>query len=263
MLFVIDVGNTNIVLGLYKQQKLVFDWRIQTDHHATTDEYAMTFKSLLAHVHVSLKDVTGCVISSVVPPITDTFRALSKKYFDLTPIILEPGVKTGLNILYDNPREVGADRIVNAVAASHLYGFPAIVIDFGTATTFDLIDEHGNYAGGTIVPGIKISAESLIGRAAKLPRVEIVKPPNVIGKNSVHSIQAGLYYGYVSLVDGMVERIKQLLPTRPKVIATGGLAELIYGDANSIDLIDPELTLTGLRLIYERNTTDKRNESNE
>jgi type III pantothenate kinase len=234
MLFVIDVGNTNIVLGLYDQERLRFDWRIQTDHAATAD-------------------ITGCALSSVVPPLTETIRSLARKYFALEPIVLEPGVRTGLNIMYDNPREVGADRIVNAVAAIEQYGKPVIVVDFGTATTFDLIDEQGNYCGGTIVPGVQISAESLLSRAAKLPRVEIVKPASVIGKNSVESIQAGLFYGYVSLVDGMVTRIQALLSARAKVVATGGLAELICGETETIDEVDPELTLTGLKLIYERN----------
>lgn len=253
MLFVVDVGNTNMVLGLYQEDQLVFDWRVQTDHEATLDEYAMLFKNLLAHVEVTFEQISGCVVSSVVPPLTDTIRQLLQKYCKIEPIILGPGVKTGLNILYDNPREVGADRIANAIAAIKLYGAPVIAVDFGTATTFDLIDEKGNYCGGTIVPGIQISANSLLKKAAKLPRVEIVKPESVIGKNPVQSIQAGLYYGYVSLVDGMVRRIKKLLTAEPTVIATGGLAELICRDTETIDVINSELTLIGLKLIYERN----------
>lgn len=253
MLFVMDIGNTNMVLGLYRNDQLIFDWRIQTNHHATSDEYAMIFKNLLAHAEVDIHEIKGCVVSSVVPPLIHTMKQFCQKYLSLKPIVLEPGVKTGLNILYDHPREVGADRIVNAVAAIDQYGTPVIVVDFGTATTFCLIDEQGNYCGGAIVPGIQISADALLQRAAKLPRVEILKPPSVIGKNSVQSIQAGLYYGYVHLVDGMVRQIQQHLSVSPKVVATGGLAELICGDSETIDEINPKLTLDGLKLIYERN----------
>lgn len=253
MLFIVDVGNTNIALGLYQQKKRVHDWRIHTNHQATYDEYAIIIKSLFMQANLSFETVTGCVVSSVVPPLTETICDFSRKYFSLEPVVLGPGVKTGLNILYDDPREVGADRIANAVAAIEQVGYPVIVVDFGTATTFDLIDEKGRYAGGAICPGIQISADSLLKKAAKLPRVEIAEPEQVIGKNPVQSIQAGIYYGYASLVDGMVVRMKALLTKPPKVLATGGLAELICQETETIHDINPYLTLEGLQLIYEWN----------
>lgn len=255
MLLIMDIGNTNIVLGVYREKERLYDWRIHTNHHATFDEYAMIIRGLFDHVQLSFDAITGCVISSVVPPLTETILSFSRQYLSVEPIVLGPGVKTGLNILYDNPKEVGADRIANAVAAIEQVGKPVIVVDFGTATTFDLIDEQGNYAGGAIFPGIQVAAESLLKKAAKLPRVEIVEPEQVIGKNPVQSIQAGLYFGYASLVDGMVSKMKAMLPTEPKVIATGGLAEWICQESKSIDALNPYLTLEGLRLIYERNQT--------
>ena len=255
MLLIIDIGNTHIVLGVYQKNERRYDWRIHTNHHATFDEYAMLIKSLFQSVQLSFNTIKGCVISSVVPPLTETLIDFSRKYLSVEPIVLGPGVKTGLNILYDNPKEVGADRIANAVAAIDQVGKPVIVVDFGTATTFDLIDEQGNYAGGAIFPGIQVSVESLLKNAAKLPRVEIVKPETVIGKNPVQSIQAGLYFGYASLVDGMVMKMKALLSTEAKVIATGGLAELICRETKTIDELNPYLTLEGLRLIYDRNQT--------
>lgn len=253
MLFAIDIGNTNIVFGLYQQKKRLYDWRIHTNHQATSDEYAVIIRNLFMHANISFDAITGCVISSVVPPLTETIRHFSKKYFSIEPVVLGPGIKTGLNILYDNPREVGADRIANAIAAIDQLGTPVIVVDFGTATTFDLIDEKGNYCGGSIFPGIQVSADSLLKKAAKLPRVEIVKPEHLIGRNPVQSIQSGLYFGYASLIDGMIVRMKALLTETPKVMATGGLAELICGETKMIDYINPYLTLEGLRLIYERN----------
>lgn len=253
MLFAIDIGNTHTVLGLYKQKERLYDWRIHTNHQATFDEYAIIIKNLLMHVHISFEQIKGCVISSVVPPLTETIRDFSRKYFSIEPIVLGPGIKTGLNILYENPREVGADRIANAIAAIEQVGAPVIIVDFGTATTFDLINEKGNYVGGAIFPGIQISSDSLLQKAAKLPRVEIAEPDHVIGKNPVQSIQAGLYFGYASLVDGMVTRMKALLTKTPKVMATGGLADLICKETKTIDDINLYLTLEGLRLIYERN----------
>lgn len=253
MLFAIDIGNTHMVLGLYKQEERLYDWRIHTNHQATDDEYAIVVKNLFAHVQISFEQIKGCVVSSVVPSLTETIRNFSRKYFLIEPIVMGPGIKTGLNILYDNPREVGSDRIANAIAAVEKVGAPNIIVDFGTATTFDVIDENKNYVGGAIFPGIQISTDSLLQKAAKLPRVEIVEPDHVIGRNSIQSIQAGLYFGYASLVDGMVTRMKAFLSATPKVLATGGLADLICQETKTIDEIDPYLTLEGLRLIYERN----------
>jgi type III pantothenate kinase len=253
LLLVMDVGNTNIVLGVYKQDHLLHHWRLQTDRNATEDEYGVLLKNLLSHEGLSLNEIGGVIISSVVPPLTIVLTRLTQKYMNQTPLILGPGVKTGLNIKYDNPREVGADRIANAVAALELYGAPLIIVDFGTATTFCFIDEEGNYVGGAITPGVNISAEALYQRAAKLTRVEIVKPETVVGRNTVHAVQAGIYYGYVGVVDEIVTRMKALLKKRPKVVATGGLAQLICGDTKTIDVVNPHLTLEGLKLIYERN----------
>ncbi|MBA4495802.1 type III pantothenate kinase [Paenactinomyces guangxiensis] len=253
MLLVMDAGNTNIVLGVYKKEQLLHHWRLQTDRNATEDEYGMTLKGLLSHVGFQLSDVGGVIISSVVPPLTFVLRKLTEKYLGQTPLVLGPGVKTGLNIKYENPREVGADRIANAVAAIKLYGAPVIIVDFGTATTICFVDEQGNYIGGAITPGVNISAEALYQRAAKLTRVEITKPDSVVGRNTVQAVQAGIYYGYVGVVDGIVSRMKSLLTKRPRVVATGGLAQLISGDTETIDVVDPLLTLEGLKIIFERN----------
>ncbi|WP_124726328.1 type III pantothenate kinase [Staphylospora marina] len=252
-LLLMDVGNTNIVLGVYRGEELSHHWRLQTDRNATEDEFGMMLKSLLTHVGFGLDDFEGVIISSVVPPLTNVLTRMTEKYMGLTPLVLGPGVKTGLNIKTDNPREVGADRIANAVAAIELYGAPVIIVDFGTATTFCFIDEDGNYLGGAITPGVNISAEALVQRAAKLTRVEIVKPEAVVGRNTVQSVQAGVYYGYVGVVDEIVTRMKALLKKRPKVVATGGLASLICNDTRTIDEVNPHLTLQGLKIIYERN----------
>lgn len=253
LLLVMDVGNTNIVLGLYRKDELLHHWRLQTDRNATEDEYGMTLKNLLFHESIQLDDIGGVIISSVVPPLTFVLRKLTEKYLKQTPLVLGPGVKTGLNIKYDNPREVGADRIANAVAALEIYGAPVIIVDFGTATTICFVDEQGNYIGGAITPGVNISAEALYQRTAKLTRVEILKPESVVGRNTVEAVQAGIYYGYVGVVDGIVSRMKALLNKRPKVVATGGLAQLICGDAETIDEVNLLLTLEGLKIIYERN----------
>ncbi|MXQ54542.1 type III pantothenate kinase [Shimazuella alba] len=253
MLLVMDVGNTNIVFGIYDQEKLLHHWRMQTDRNATEDEYAMTFKHLLSHVGLEFSQIKGAILSSVVPPITYVLRKLSEKYLMLSPLVLGPGVKTGLHIQTDDPREVGADRIANAVAAVELYGAPAIIVDFGTATTFCYVDEQARYFGGAIAPGVQISAEALYQRAAKLTRVEIVQPTEVVGKNTVHAVQSGIYYGYVGLVDGIVSRMKEQSVVTPTVIATGGLASLICHSTQTIDKVDPLLTLEGLKLIYKRN----------
>ncbi|PRX39872.1 pantothenate kinase [Planifilum fimeticola] len=253
MLLVMDVGNTHIVLGLFQKDELLHHWRVQTDRNATEDEYAMLLKSLFEHVGIRMEEIDGVSISSVVPPLKRVLHLLVRKYFGLEPLVIGPGVKTGLNIQYENPREVGADRIVNAVAAIDTYGPPLIIVDFGTATTFCFINEQGHYVGGAIVPGVHVSAEALHQRAAQLTRVEVVKPESVVGRNTVKAVQSGLFYGYVGVVDGIVNRMKRLLTKRPTVVATGGLAELISKEAESIDVYDPLLTLRGLKIIYERN----------
>lgn len=253
MILVIDVGNTNTVLGVYQDETLVHHWRLATSRQKTEDEYAMTVRSLFDHAGLQFQDIDGIVISSVVPPMMFSLEQMCKKYFHVTPMIIGPGIKTGLNIKYDNPKEVGADRIVNAVAAIELYGYPAIVVDFGTATTYCLINEKKQYAGGVIAPGIMISTEALYHRASKLPRIEIAKPKQVVGTNTIDSMQSGIFYGYVSQVDGVVKRMKAQAKSEPKVIATGGLAKLIGTESETIDVIDSFLTLKGLQLIYKKN----------
>ncbi|WP_131925004.1 type III pantothenate kinase [Hazenella coriacea] len=253
MLLVMDVGNTNIVLGCYEQDHLYHHWRIKTDRNATDDEYGMKLSNLLQHVGLEIHEISGVIISSVVPPLTNVLRRMIEKYFHQTPLVLGPGVKTGLNIQVENPREVGADRIANAVAAIEIYGAPLIIVDFGTATTFCCVDEQGSYLGGAITPGVTISSEALYQRAAKLTRVEIVKPEQVIGRNTILAVQSGIYYGYVGLVDGIVSRMKEQFSKRPTVIATGGLAPLLCMEAKTIDDVNSNLTLEGLKVIYERN----------
>ena len=253
MILVMDVGNTNIVLGIYRDKELLHHWRLSTNRSATVDEYGMSIYNLFQYAQISLQQVEGVIISSVVPPLMRTLEQLCRQYIGKAPLVVGPGVKTGLNIRYENPREVGADRIVNAVAAIEKYGSPLIVVDFGTATTFDYIDEAGNYLGGAIVPGIGISTEALYQRAAKLPRIELVKPRSVIGRNPVTSMQAGIIFGYAGQVDGIVKRIRSEFGVNPKVIATGGLADLIAAESEAIHEVDPLLTLEGLRLIYDRN----------
>ncbi|MBK3496900.1 type III pantothenate kinase [Viridibacillus sp. YIM B01967] len=253
MILVMDTGNTNISFGIYNEDKLLHHWRMGTDPHKTEDEYAMQVKSLFAHVALAFEDVDGIIISSVVPPIMYSLEAMCRKYFSLEPLIVGPGVKTGLNIKYENPREVGADRIVNAVAAIHEYDSPLIIVDFGTATTYCYMNDKGDYMGGAIAPGINISTEALFARASKLPRVEIMRPNNVVGKNTVSAMQAGIVYGYVGQVEGIVSRMKAQSNKEPLVIATGGLASLIAEESTIIDIVDPFLTLKGLYLIYKRN----------
>lgn len=253
LLLVMDVGNTNIVLGVFDEDKIIAQWRLQTNRNVTEDEFGITLNNLFQYHDITLKQVKGVIISSVVPPLTVILKRMSEKYLNQTPLILGPGVKTGLNIKYDNPREVGADRIANAVAAIELYGPPLIIVDFGTATTFCFIDDDGSYVGGAISPGVHISAEALYQRAAKLTRVEIDRPDSVVGRNTVQAMQAGIYYGYVGLIKEIVTRMSKLTKKRPKVVATGGLASFIYQDTEVIDEVDPHLTLWGLKLIYERN----------
>lgn len=253
MILVIDIGNTNIVFGIYKEETLLHHFRIHTNRQATPDEYGVTVHQLFQMSGIATQALEGIIISSVVPPIMHTLEEMCAKYLHHTPVIVGPGIRTGLNLRYENPREVGADRIANAVAAIAIYGSPVIVVDFGTATTFDCIDSQGNYLGGAIVPGIGISTEALYQRASKLPNIELEKPRKVIGRNTIHAMQSGIIFGYAGQVDGIVKRIHEELGERARVVATGGQAELIASETDSIDEVNPLLTLEGLRLIYERN----------
>ena len=253
MLLVFDIGNTNIVLGTFEGKELLQHWRISTDRQKTGDEYGMLINNLFTYGGLSIKDIEAVIISSVVPPLVVPLVKMCQRYFNVEPLVVGPGIKTGIFIKYENPREVGADRIVNAVAAHHKYDGPLIIVDFGTATTFCVISENGDYLGGAIAPGIGISTEALFQRAAKLPRIELVKPKNVICRNTVTSMQSGIIYGFVGQVDGIVARMKEELGRDAFVVATGGLANLIAMESNTINAIEHFLTLEGLRIIYELN----------
>jgi type III pantothenate kinase len=257
MLLAIDIGNSNTVLGLYNPDspELVADWRITTHKNQTSDEYGVLFMNLFAMRQIDVSKISAIVVSSVVPPLDTTIRRLCERYFSLRPMFVEPGIKTGMPLLVDNPAELGADRIVNGVAAFARYGGPIIVVDFGTATTFDVISVRGEYIGGVIAPGLGISADALFSRAAKLARVDIKRPARVIGTNTIAHLQSGLFYGYIGLVDGILER---MLAAAPKVIATGGLAHMLHDDSKYITAIDDMLTLDGLRLLHERNRNPRR-----
>jgi type III pantothenate kinase len=253
MLLVIDVGNTNIVYGLFDGAELKRQFRVETGRGRTADEYAVVLRQLLAMNDIAAESVHAAVLASVVPALTEPMIDLVRRAFDKEALVVGPGIKTGMSILYENPREVGADRIVNAVAAYEKVKGGVIVVDFGTATTFDCVTPKGEYLGGVIAPGIQISADALFTRAARLPRVEIAKPPKVVGRNTVHSMQSGIVYGYVGLVDGMIERLREELGYPAAVIATGGLARLIAPLSKTIQEADDILTLVGLRILHERN----------
>lgn len=249
-----NAGNSNVILGVYKNNQLAYQWRMETNIRKTEDEYAMQLNAFFSYEGISFQNVTGIIISSVVPPMMFALERMCKKYFHKDPLIVGPGVKTGLNIKYENPREVGTDRIVNAVGALVQYGGkPLIIIDFGTAITYCYLNARGDYLGGAIAPGITISAEALYARAAKLPRFEIAKTNQVIGKNTVSAMQAGVFYGFIGQVEGIVSRMKAQSEEEPLVIATGGLAALIADETQMIDVVDPDLTLKGLAAIYKRN----------
>jgi len=253
MLLTIDVGNTNLTLGLYEGEKLGAHWRLATDHNRMPDEYGLQFLGLLQNAEKSLKDITGISLASVVPPLTGRVIQACREYIKQEPLVVDTGIKTGIKVRYEDPKAVGADRICDAVAVMKLYGGPACVVDFGTATTFNALTRDGEYLGGAITAGINLAAEALYTRAAKLPRIDLQTPPSVIGRNTVHAMQSGLLFGYVSMVEGMVTRFRAELGSDMKVIATGGLSESVARETTVIDILAPWLTLDGLRIIWELN----------
>ncbi len=252
MLLVIDVGNTNTSLGVYRNDELLAHWRLTTNPSRTVDEYGVHARNLFELAHMDFKDIEAIAVASVVPPLNYTVKRMAEVYFHLTPLFIDHTTNTGLKILYEPPSDVGADRIVDAVAAIERHGAPCIVVDFGTATTFNAINAAGEYLGGLITPGIMISSEALFSRTSKLPRVDIKRPQKVIGSSTVAAMQSGLYYGYAGLVDGVLERMIEEIGSKPKVIATGGLAPLIATGSKYIETVDDTLTLEGLRIIYRK-----------
>lgn len=257
MLLVIDVGNTNIVFGVYKNKELIHDWRISSERQKTSDEYGLLFYQILGHKNIKPYDIEDVIISSVVPNLMHTLPNMIVRYFNREPIVVESGIKTGMNIRYDNPKEVGADRIVNAVAATKKYGGPLIIIDIGTAITFCVVNEKNDYLGGLILPGIGISAEALFTRTSKLPKIEIVKPDKVIGRNTVTSMQSGLYFGFSAMIDGIIESILEEMQCPREninIVATGGFSSLLLGDSKYEIIVDRYLTLDGLRIIHDMNS---------
>jgi type III pantothenate kinase len=253
MLLTLDLGNTNLTIGLYDGERLARHWRLATDHARMPDEYGLQLLGLLQNAGRAPADLKGACLSSVVPPLTGRLVQACREYLEQDPLVVDTGVKTGVRIRYEDPKAVGADRVCDAVAVMHHHGGPACIIDFGTATTFNALTKEGDYLGGAITAGINLAAEALFARAAKLPRIDLQRPPNVIGRNTVHAMQSGLLYGYVSMVEGMVERFRSELGPKTKVIATGGLAELVAAETKAIDIIAPWLTLDGLRIIWELN----------
>lgn len=254
MILTLDIGNTNIKTALFEGKELVQYWRISTNRNMSSDEYGILMMNLFAHQNVRSEQVTGIMMSSVVPQINFTIEHMCRSYFDMEPMVVGPGIRTGINIKYENPRELGSDRIANAVAAYELYGGPCITIDFGTATNFGVISEKGEFLGGAICPGLKLAAEALTERAAKLPRFELAKPESVIGRNTIANMQSGIVYGYIGQINYLVDRMKrELNAPEAKVIATGGLAVLVAGESKVIDVMDGLLTLKGLCLIYQKN----------
>jgi type III pantothenate kinase len=255
-LLVVDLGNTNLVLGVYRGDELVSSWRLATARERTADEYGILARQLVGDAFKSALD--GAIVASVVPPLNSAMTFMVRKYFGIEPLFVEPGIKTGIAIHVDNPQEVGADRIVNCAAAHAQYGGPTVIVDFGTATTFDVVTENAEFVGGVIAPGLNISAEALFARAARLPRVDVRRPDRVIGTNTVVNMQSGIYFGYLGLVDGILARIKMEVPSLRRVVATGGLATLFAEESEHIDEVDPELTLKGLKIIYDRNRVQRR-----
>jgi type III pantothenate kinase len=255
MLLAIDIGNTNIIFGVFEDKKLRATWRIATGIHRMPDEYAVILLSLLSQQKLGASDVTKVAMCSVVPPLTAIFEELSQRYFHTSPLVVRAGVKTGVRIRLDNPAEAGADRIVDAAAAHHLYGGPLIIVDLGTATTFDTVSREGDYLGGAIAPGLGIAAETLFTNTAMLPRVELTRPEHAIGTNTITAMQSGLIFGYIGLIEGIIARIQQELGEKARVVATGGYAKLIAKETPFIDVVNPDLTLEGLRLVYMMNRT--------
>jgi type III pantothenate kinase len=253
VLLAVDIGNTNITIGVFDGSKLKATWRVATGVHRMPDEYASLMLHLFEHEGITVSQITDAILCSVVPPVAGVFEEMCRRYLKVTPVLVEAGIKTGVRISMDNPREVGADRIVNAVAAHQLYGGAVIVIDLGTATTFDAVSKEGDYLGGAIAPGIAIATEALFSRTAVLPRVELSHPNRAIGRNTVAAMQSGIVFGYAGLIEGIVTRIKQELGDKAKVVATGGYAELLARETPAIDEVNPDLTLIGLRLIYDMN----------
>jgi type III pantothenate kinase len=258
MLLAIDIGNTSIALGIFESDRLKVTWRLATGIHRLADEYGTLLLNLLQREAIPLSQIRGAALCSAVPPLVSTFSQMCRQYLGISPLIVEAGVRTGIRISIDNAREVGPDRVVNAVAAHHLYGVPVIIIDLGTATTFDVVSQQGDYLGGAIAPGIATATEALFMRTAMLPRIELVRPRQAIGRSTVSAMQSGIIFGYIGLIEGMVRRIEGELGSKTRVVATGGYAQLLAEETAAIEVVNDDLTLIGLRLIYEMNESDKR-----